>query len=243
MDLAPEGRRVLRRGLRRFGVVVHRLPCPSDKATHTIRTLQAYSVDSVLDVGANCGQYAAWLREAGYSGVIESFEPVSEAYEELSRRAASDPLWRVHRLALGDRPGSLTLNVAESSDVSSFLQPTDEWTRTGGAGAQVVRQEEVSVTTLDHLAPEIPYQRIFLKIDTQGYDLKVLAGATSLLRRSVVLQLELSVIPIYREMPSYIEALTTVQAIGFTPTGVYPVTMDRMLRVVEFDGLFVRAPS
>jgi hypothetical protein len=54
---------------------------------------------------------------------------------------------------------------------------------------------------------EETYRRVFLKTDTQGYDLKVLAGARRTLDRTIGIQIELSVVAIYEGMPSYVEAI------------------------------------
>src|SRR6476659_2537452 len=58
------------------------------------------NIDLVLDVGANVGQFATSLREKGYAGQIESFEPVSSVFQALADTARNDPRWNVHNMAL-----------------------------------------------------------------------------------------------------------------------------------------------
>ena len=64
---------------------------------------------------------------------------------------------------------------------------------------------------LDSLAAEVPHQRIFLKVDTQGYDMRVIAGAGSFLDRVRVLQVELSVTPLYESESDYIDSLAQIR--------------------------------
>lgn len=237
--VAKTGKRMVRRGLARVGILAHRLPHPSDPASQTMRVLSAYDVDAVLDVGANRGQYAEWLREVGYNGPIVSFEPETEAYAELQARAASDPHWQAQQVALAEAEGTLQLKIAKASVLSSFLTSTVAFS-SEKEGARIVRTEDVVVTTLDSVAAHLPAKRFFLKVDTQGYDLKVLEGAKATLERVVVLQLELAVLQHYYAMPTYIDALTTASALGFTPAGMFPIGIDDRLRVIEYDGLFVR---
>ncbi len=68
-------------------------------------------IETVVDVGANVGQYSDGLRASGYRGRIVSFEPLADAYARLARRCAFDPGWTASREALGAEPGELELNV------------------------------------------------------------------------------------------------------------------------------------
>ena len=82
---------------------------------------------------------------------------------------------------------------------------------------------------------------VFLKIDTQGWDLEVLRGAASSLSKIAALQSEVSVQPIYEGMPTMQDALEYLERVGFAVSGLFPVTLDQQLRVVEFDCIAVRA--
>ena len=85
------------------------------------------------------------------------------------------------------------------------------------------------------------YSRIFLKLDTQGWDLEVLAGASECMDRVAAVQTELSVIPIYEGMPGWLEAMSSLSSSGFEPTWMSPVTLDGPVRVLEFDCVMVRS--
>jgi FkbM family methyltransferase len=236
--IAKAGKRIVRAALARAGFSLERLPL--SVGWHLARLIDTHQIDGVLDVGANRGQFGTMLRQAGYRGPIVSFEPVHEAFVELAALAADDAAWSVRQLALGDQPGTLPLNVTRSSSVSSFLPPTEEYTK-AYSGVHVDRVEDVRVATLNSLAGELPFNRILLKIDTQGFDLRVVAGAGELLPRTVAIEIEMSVIPIYEGSPSYLDAFTRMQELGFTPTGIFPVASDAKMRAYEFDGVFVRA--
>ena len=108
-----------------------------------------------------------------------------------------------------------------------------------------VADEEVEIRRLDEVLREATGdpapERIFLKLDTQGFDLEVFAGAAGVLDKIVGLQSELSLRPIYEGMPTYLEALQAFQATGFAMTGIYPVTRDPEWRIVECDAVMIRA--
>jgi FkbM family methyltransferase len=206
--------------------------------------LEMYGVDLVIDVGAHEGEYAGRLRSGGYTGEIVSFEPVPRAFEELERQAKRDAAWTVHRLALGREDGTTTMNVVHGT-LSSLLPATKF-----GAGRyprlQEPEQVEVEVRRLDRVLAEtvgsLDGRRPFLKLDTQGYDLDVFAGAGDAIERFVGLQSELALMEIYKGMPGMHESLATFEKAGFEIAALYPVSRQtRTARVLEYDCVMVRA--
>jgi FkbM family methyltransferase len=183
--------------------------------------------ECVLDVGANTGQYGTLLRAHGYQGWIVSFEPVAGAFEQLSELAGRDRGWRVFPLALGARTERRRIAVAEVSQLSSF-RTFSEYASTELPGASdVTHTEEVDIGTLNDVWNEslraLPRSRVFLKLDTQGWDLEVLKGANEVLERLVGLQLEASLTPIYEGVPTFAQTVEHVAGLGFDLTGVFPV--------------------
>jgi FkbM family methyltransferase len=200
----------------------------------------------VFDVGANEGQYGTLLRDrAGYRGAIVSLEPVAEQAERLRASAAEDRDWVVRQVALGAEPGHLPMNVTRRGDFSSLLVPDNSRVRAFVEENQVVRTEQVEVTTFDALlaqvrAEGVAARNVYLKLDTQGYDLEILKGAGQSLAAVRALQMEMSVQPIYHGMPDYRAAIDRIEELGFALSGVFPVTLDRQMRLIEFDCILVR---
>ena len=218
-----------------------------DLEQHLRALFDKFQVDTILDVGANNGQYVQFLREyVGYEGHIVSFEPVPELAAALDARAASDPRWTVQRCALGSADGTLPLTITTNSDLSSFLTPDTTGLDTDNARRALAsqRQEIVQVRRLDSLLPELekarPMRNIYLKIDTQGFDLHVIEGAGKLLERIIGMQSETSLIPLYKDAPDLIASLQTFRSHGFDITGMFPVGRDASLRVIEFDSVMIR---
>jgi hypothetical protein len=92
---------------------------------------------------------------------------------------------------------------------------------------------------LDEVAPGA--SRILLKTDTQGYDLEVFRGAKEVLDRILAIWAEVSFVQIYRNEPSFCEALSEFSLSGFAVSGMFPIYHDKSLRAVEFDCALVRA--
>lgn len=194
----------------------------------------------VLDVGANKGQYGIMLRHIGYQGKIFSFEPVQSSFRELTRASAADVDWQAFNYALGQETASMDINVTAASEFSSLLQPNKYGKNVYVDKIPVKSKETIQVKRLDDVYPELAgtqkQTRIFLKMDTQGYDLKVLAGATKVLENVIALQSEISVMPLYEGMPDYLESLSAFKKAGFELTGLYPVSRDpESLTIIELD--------
>jgi len=242
--MTRRGIEALRRQLRRW----LKLDVINTANMHTLRhnlteVLRCYRIDTVLDVGANEGQFATMLREAtGFPGAIHSFEPASRAFAKLMARAANDNNWHVHRLALGRSSGEVTLNVSEFSTFSSLLRPNVFGIETF-SDIRVVNEEKVPMSTLDSFVEEHfagRDARILLKMDTQGLDLEVFAGAGESISRICALISELSLMPIYEKMPRYAEMLQTYENSGFAVSRIFPVNRTDDLSLIEADCLMVR---
>ena len=80
-----------------------------------------------------------------------------------------------------------------------------------------------------------------MKIDTQGYEDRVLKGATELLNRTTGVQLELSLIPLYKGQLLYDEIIKKLEAIGFELWSINPVFTEPVTgRLLQVDATFFR---
>lgn len=215
---------------------------------HLSKLFETCEIDCVLDVGANTGQYYALLRDdIGFKGPIISFEPIAENVELLRHQAQHDANWHIYGYALGSSPGEMSFNVMADTALSSFRTPT---TSRSGAHLRdniIERIDKVRVETLDNVLPEIRERfqvgRFFLKMDTQGFDLEVVKGASKSMSDIVLLQTEASVIPIYDNMPDYKAVIGELEKTGYAISGMFPVTPLGSLRLVEFDCVMFKQGS
>lgn len=211
------------------------------------RVLEKLFINCVLDVGANRGQYGILLRRMGYRGYIISFEPVRENYEVLKVIASQREPWRVFPYALGADNERREINVATESVFSSFLTPVEE-SQVRFRGNRVMRKEEVDVWRLDHVLEtclmDISSPRIYLKLDTQGFDLSVIEGAQSILPKILALQTEVSLHNIYHGMQDFVDSVAKFQAKGFEVIDFITINRDiDQLCALEMDCIMARKPA
>jgi FkbM family methyltransferase len=207
-------------------------------AARRARLLSAAAIDAVIDVGASRGQFAIETRKYGYSGAIVSFEPVRAVFEQLATAASNDPLWTVHNVALGDAHGELTINVA-SNQASSSVLPMLQQHRDAAPAVVYESRELVQAATLDSF--EIVGERLMVKFDVQGYEDRVLDGATATLSRAALVGVELSLAPLYDGQPSFLTMLNRLAEAGFEIVDLDPFFYDPADgRVLSIDGVFRR---
>ena len=211
-----------------------------DINVHLRALFRLLDINCVLDVGANMGQYATGLRRAGYAGHILSFEPLRECYAALIRQ--QDERWHVFNYALGSSDQILDIHIARKNVFSSFLQPNQYAAERFRESSRVAGTEQVTVKKLDSIFNRIvPVSdpRVFLKLDTQGYDLEVLKGARQVMPLIPGLQSEISCKAIYSGMPTHIESLNFIDELGYEITDIYPLSHDKHdMSLLEFDCVF-----
>lgn len=237
-------KQLVRSTIRRAGFDVRRFHPASSEDAQFAAMLAAHSVNMVLDVGANAGQFGSAIRGAGYRSRIVSFEPLSTARTQLAKAIGRDPLWTMaEKAALGAADGAVDLHISGNS-VSSSILPMLERHASAEPSSRYVGVERVPLRTLDDLAAAHlnAGSVIFLKIDTQGYEDRVLQGSSNILRRAVGLRIELSFVPLYAGQLLYKEMLPRLEGLGFELWNIAPAFIDRHSgRLLQVDGTFFRS--
>lgn len=194
------------------------------------RALRDLAPTLIVDVGGNQGQFRNDMRDLGFAGPICTFEPIPALCRQME--SVDDSQWHIFEMALGAERQVQKFNVMDGKVFSSFLKPSRG---DGGlAGNKIASKIDVEVHRLDEVALPGDTRRILLKMDTQGFDLKVFAGATGWLPNIVGIISELSMQPIYHSMASWQDALNTYAAAGYEPAEFVPLSVQND-QVIEFD--------
>jgi FkbM family methyltransferase len=237
-------KRSLHRMLQRLGFDLHRYYPDAIAEAQLAGLLRARGFNLVLDVGANTGQFGIKLREHGYQGRIVSFEPLSQPYRQLAALAAGDGRWEVaERAALGEADGEIAIHVSANSYSSSALDMLESHL-SAAPGSRYVGEERVPLRRLDGIAAPFlrPDSVTLLKIDTQGFEDKVLAGASGVLPDISAIQIELSLEPLYAGQKLLPEMLDSTRELGFAIWGAWPELLEpRTGRILQMEMILVRA--
>lgn len=206
------------------------------------KILEHLAIDAVLDVGANQGQYGKSLRRGGYKGNIISFEPLNSAFNQLKLCSKNDPLWQVNNYALGNENTNSVINISANSYSSSILAMTNAHTNLSKESA-IVGEQNIVVKTLDSVFKNIVESdnNIFLKIDTQGYEKKVILGALNSLDNIVGIQIEVSMIELYKEEVLFLDMINFLDSKGFKTISIENGFFDQKTGfLLQSDLIFVR---
>jgi FkbM family methyltransferase len=149
---------------------------------------------------------------------------VPSAFARLEARRAGDPLWDSAPLALGRAPGSLTINVAGNDAASSSLLPMSARHLRAAPGSATIERREIPVDTLERFYARLPEKGAvrLLKLDTQGYEGEILAGAGAALAAFRLIHIELSTAPLYAGQPLMHEVLAPLYRAGFELVDLQP---------------------
>lgn len=202
---------------------------------------QGVAPRTVIDVGANTGQFAVASAKLWPGARVHTFEPVPESVEALRRNVSTLANVTVYPSAVGDARGELRLHVNSHSHSSSPL-PLAETHRRSFPEARERRMVEVEVVTLDEtFAGKALESSVLLKLDVQGYEARVLRGAEETLKHADYVVLEVSFRPMYEGEMLFMEMTRLMEGYGFRferPVGW--LSAPETGEVLQMDALFVR---
>ncbi len=196
---------------------------------------------TIIDVGANVGQFAVACAKIFPGVAVHSFEPLPHCLKQLGRNVARLGV-RVYPVALGEHAGEATIHVNSHSHSSSILSLGDRH-RQAFPDAREIQAIRVPVSTLDRELESVSLENpVLLKLDVQGYEPQVLNGATETLKRVDYVILEASFRPLYEGEKVFIEIARMMEDRGFEFLRPVAWLSDpHNGEVLQMDALFARA--
>lgn len=207
--------------------------------------LHTLGIRTVLDIGANRGDFARTIAALLPTARIIGFEPLPSLRAPLEALAAAMPRFQPYFCGLSNSNTELDFNELALNASSSFLKPNEVFTNAEAEVAAVRRTIQVPVRRLDDLADEIKLEDpIMIKLDVQGFEDRVIRGGDATFRRARVLLVETSIIPQYECAPDFNSLYEQLRALGFSYAG----TLERLVTlpdgtIASEDTLFIRQAS
>lgn len=233
-------RNIIQNLLNSVGLQIRRFPDYDLK--RRFKLINNFQINKIFDIGANVGDYALEMRKLGFNGQIISFEPLSTAFEKLKKKASKDKNWEAINIALGDIECETEINVAGNSYSSSLVEMMQSHLNSAPQSAYIGK-EKIKVNKLD-LIFENYYNRddnIFVKIDTQGYEMNVLKGGEKSLSFIRGIQIELSLVQLYTGSLLYMDMIEYIEKMGFHLFSIENGFTDpKTGELLQMDGIFFR---
>jgi FkbM family methyltransferase len=188
-----------------FGYKISNLDFIYDSNLNLINTIKQKKINTVIDVGANEGQFATKIINSGFEGNIISFEPLSSAHTKLlnivkSFKSHNKVNWIAEkRMAIGNKNKKTIINISGNSESSSILKILPKHTSLKPTSI-TVGKEDVMMKKMDNYLDLVSKQNgpYLLKIDTQGYEMEVLKGSKNILNIVSYLLVEVSLVELYQ---------------------------------------------
>jgi len=204
------------------------------------RFLQNLDCRHVVDIGANCGQFALIAHKCFPDARIDSFEPLKEPADRFEAVFAKDDNVYLHRLAIGASEAETEIHVSDRNDSSSLLPITKaQTTLFPGTGERETRTIRVApLKTVLEERDILPLA--LLKLDVQGYELEALRGCENLMGCFRYIYCECSFIELYEGQALANEVISFLRKSGFVLNGLYNLYYDARGKAVQGDFFFVQ---
>ena len=194
--------------------------------------------NTLIDIGANKGQFALIARYYNPKAKIYSFEPLEKPTKLFNKIFKSDQNIILHNAAVGPVKKKIKMHVSKRIDSSSLL-PIGENQSFLFPGTEESHKEGIYVAPLDHfINNEDLKSPIFVKIDVQGYELEVLKGSKSLIDEFDYIYVECSFVELYEGQALADEVIHYLQNYSFRLKGIYNIYYDKKGVAVQGDFLF-----
>jgi len=203
--------------------------------------LQQMGVNTVLDIGANEGQFAAFISVILPDAVIHSFEPVSEPFKLLEKRFENNNNVKCYNFALGSTEGTSVIKKNEYTPSSSILEMAEEH-KTAFPHTINSSEEVIKIKTLDSIYNSLlPKNKVLMKIDVQGFEKFVLEGALTTLPSVDIIICETSFTTLYKDQPLFHDVYTFLYNYGFKFHGTWEDVVNPLNgKILQTDSVFIK---
>ena len=205
--------------------------------------IRELDIKTVIDVGANVGQYALFIADVLPQAKIHAFEPLPTALESLATNTAGKNV-TVYPFALSDEHGKVTMNLNDFGPSSSMLPSTELLNRDFPQARKTTPIEIETRLFHELLDVSILEREILVKIDVQGVEDKVIRGAPELMKAARVVVCEASFVEIYRGQTLFDDIYMLLREYGYRFYGHFDQQYDRVNgRPIYADAIFIRDTS
>jgi len=203
--------------------------------------LKSMDIQTILDIGANTGQFASQFHGLFPDAKLYSFEPLENCYNELLKKMGRISNFRGFNFALGDINGEAEIYENEYTPSSSLL-PMEELHKEAFPFTKHVTTQKIMIKRLDDIAADIDIrENILIKIDVQGTEDKVLLGGEQILSKASVLILETSFQPLYKTQPLFDDVYGVLKQKGFVYFGVEHIMRNpNDGSILQCDSIFIK---
>ena len=203
--------------------------------------LKPLGIKTVLDIGANTGEFSKEMRSLFPEADIYAFEPLKDCFDTMTKKMSGDTKFHPLNIALGETNG-------ESVIQRSSFHPSSSLRTMAGLHKELYPkskdsiEEKIQVMRLDDAVKNIELQTpIFIKMDVQGFEDSVIRGGHVTIQKASVLQIETAFVSLYENQPLFGDIHDQVRALGFSYKGANSSHRNQKTgELIYQDSIFVR---
>jgi FkbM family methyltransferase len=236
---------LLKNLFRIFGYSFYKTSKPRNESDIIYFQIQRINPDLFIDCGANKGGYFHNIIEAGFTKKIILLEPnINLVTKYLSPIAENNKNVKVYNLGTGNKNCKKKFYITndKNSDLSSFKEKT-KFFDARFYKTKVRSKKFILIKRLDSLLKDNKIDKnnkIFIKIDTQGFDMETLLGLGDRIKQVYLIKIELSIIHLYKKSAKHWEILSFLKKKSFEPIYFLNGQRDKLGRLVEYDCYFIK---
>src|ERR1035437_35977 len=229
----------IRKFLNSFGYEI--IKKQSSLSTFSVgKWIEKLGINTIIDVGANEGQFIQSINQILPGKKIYAFEPIKICYDKLVTNTKHLNV-TAYNYGLSDYNGKNEINISENF-VSSSILPIENLTINLYPDSHYVNKQTIELKRLDDVFEGIDISKnILLKIDVQGYEEKVIAGSNNILTDIAVVIIEFSYQPLYNTQWLFDDTYRYFTSIGFKFAGVADQAHSNKTGIPIYgDAIFIR---
>lgn len=205
----------LRKIIQKTGFDLHRYRPKSNYWEY----LKSLNINTVLDIGANIGQFARETRKNLPDCQIYSFEPLKECFDKLNINFKNDARFMAFNLALGRESSETEMNKSSYTPSSSLLTMAEEHKKLFPHTKRHT-SEKIRMEALDRMSSRLKLEKeLLIKIDVQGFEMEVLRGGKNILRQAKTIIIENSFVKLYEDGSTFDSVYEELKSLGFAYKG------------------------
>lgn len=226
---------LLRKLIQKTGFDLHRHRPVPDKLSY----FQTFNFRTILDIGANVGQFAKEIRNILPAAQIYSFEPLKECFDKLPQ-GSSLGRFKAFNFALGDKNEMVNMNKSSYTPSSSLLPMTDTH-KTLFPHTKEHSQEQIKVKRLDDISKDLKLEKeILIKVDVQGFEDRVIAGGIETFKKAKAVLIENSFVELYEGQPLFDNIYQKLKSLGFVYKGSLQEKLNKNTsQIISEDSIFI----
>jgi FkbM family methyltransferase len=229
--------------VRKFGYEINNFENQEKRKADKWTWLQSLDIETVIDIGANIGQFAEFIIDIFPNARLFAFEPLESEYSKLIFNLGSNPRFEAFNIGLGDMNGSTDFFISSASPSSSLLQMENTQKKLYPETAEQTKCI-IKISRLDDFIEKSNLQikpNLLIKMDVQGAENKVIKGGKGAFRNAKIVLSEVNYFSFYKGQPLFKDIIDILSDLDFVYCGVSEQVNNKKDNLPLFaDAFFVK---